>query len=88
MSPTANIHAAVELALAGAEALIGRPLIDDCSVDEATSELPGVLTIVTDDRGPFRSFTFEGFIDTHPEIRLAGTRVRTHSSTPRDAILH
>ena len=80
VSPTANKHdavAAVELALAEAEALIGRPLIDDCEVDEATGELVPVLTIVTDNGGPFRSFTFEAFIATRPEIRHVRTRVRT-----------
>lgn len=64
-------------ALAEAEELIGHPLIDDCQVDEATGELLPVLTIVTDNGGPFRSFTFEAFIATHPEIRHVRTRVRT-----------
>ena len=80
VSPTANMHdavTAVELALAEAEELIGHPLIDDCQVDEATGELLPVLTIVTDNGGPFRSFTFEAFIATHPEIRHVRTRVRT-----------
>ena len=80
VSPTANMHdavTAVELALAEAEELIGHPLIDDCQVYEATGELLPVLTIVTDNGGPFRSFTFEAFIATHPEIRHVRTRVRT-----------
>ena len=80
MSPTANKHdavTAVELALAEAERLIGHPLIDDCEVDEATGELLPALTIVTDNGGPFRSFTFEAFIAAHPEVRHVRTRVRT-----------
>lgn len=80
VSPTANMHdaiTAVELALAEAERLIGHPLIEDCEVDEVTGELLPVLTIVTDNGGPFRSFTFEAFIATRPEIRHVRTRVRT-----------
>ncbi len=80
VSSTANMHdavAAVELALAEAEALLGRPLIDDCEVDEQTGELLPVLTIVTDNGGPFRSFTFEALIVAHSEIRHVRTRVRT-----------
>jgi len=80
VSPTANMHdavAAVELALAEAEALLGHPLIDDCQIDEATGEILPVLTIVTDNGGPFRSFTFEAFIATRPELRHVRTRVRT-----------
>ena len=80
VSPTANMHdavAAVELALAEAETLLGHALIDDCEVDETTGELLPVLTIVTDNGGPFRSFTFEAFIAVHPEIRHVRTRVRT-----------
>jgi len=68
---------AVELALAEAERLLGHPLIDDCQVDEATGEFLPVLTIVTDNGGPFRSFTFEAFIALHPELRHVRTRVRT-----------
>lgn len=69
--------AAIELALAQAEKLIGHPLIDDCQINEATGELLPVLTIVTDNGGPFRSFTFEAFITAHPELRHVRTRVRT-----------
>ena len=36
-----------------------------------------VLTIVTDNGGPFRSFTFEAFIATRPELRHVRTLVRT-----------
>lgn len=47
--------------------LIGHPLIDGCQADEATCALLPVLTIVTDNGGPFRSFTFEAFIAAHPK---------------------
>lgn len=67
---------AVELALAEAEALLGHPLIDDCEVNESTGEILPDLTIVTDNGGPFRSFTFEAFIAAHPEVRHVRTRVR------------
>lgn len=80
VSPTANMHdavAAVALALTEAEALIGHPLIDDCEIDEETGEVLPVLTIVTDNGGPFRSFTFEAFIARHPELKHVRTRVRT-----------
>lgn len=36
-----------------------------------------MVTIVTDNGGPFRSFTFEAFIAAHPELRHVRTRVRT-----------
>ena len=36
-----------------------------------------LITIVTDNGGPFRSFRFEAFIATHPELRHVRTRVRT-----------
>lgn len=80
VSPTSNMHdavAAVELALVEAELLIGHPLIDDCEIDAETGEVLPVLTIVTDNGGPFRSFTFEAFIATRPELRHVRTRVRT-----------
>jgi putative transposase len=35
------------------------------------------VTIVTDNGGPFRSFRFEAFFATHPELRHVRTRVRT-----------
>jgi hypothetical protein len=50
VSPTANQHdavAAVELALADAERLVGRPLADVASRDTGGSVLP-LITIVTD----------------------------------------
>lgn len=78
-SPTANQHdaiAAIELALADYQATFGRPLIEACDLDEQGNVIP-VLTIVTDNGGPFRSFRFEAFITTHPELRHVRTRVRT-----------
>lgn len=80
VSPTANQHDAidaVELALAEFEALFGRRLAEDCPVDETTGELLPVVTIVTDNGGPFRSFRFEAFIELHPELAHVRTRVRT-----------
>ena len=68
--------AAVELALSEAEQLTGRPLRDLAEVD-ADGKVQPVVTIVTDNGGPFRSFTFEAFIATHPELRHVRTRVRT-----------
>jgi hypothetical protein len=41
-----------------------------------------LVTIVTDNGGPFRSFRFEAFIATHPELRHSSTRVRSPGRTP------
>lgn len=79
VSPTANKHdaiTAVELALAEAAQLLGRPLIDLAPRD-AEGNVQPLVTIVTDNGGPFRSFTFEAFIATHPELRHVRTRVKT-----------
>lgn len=80
VSPTANKHDAVEAvqkALDEAEQLLGHPLIDDAIVNAQTGAIEPVVTIVTDNGGPFRSFTFEAFIAAHPELRHVRTRVRT-----------
>ena len=83
VSPTANQFDAidaVELALADYEALFGHPLVEDCTIDPETGELLPVVTIVTDNGGPFRpfrSFRFETFIAAHPELSHVRTRVRT-----------
>ena len=80
VSPTANQHDAidaVELALADYEELFGHHMIDDCPVDEQTGELLPVVTIVTDNGGPFRSFRFEAFIELHPELAHVRTRVKS-----------
>ena len=66
MAPTANQHdaiAAIELALAEAARLAGRPLLDLAERDEQGHVVP-LVTIVTDNGGPFRSFRFEAFIAT------------------------
>lgn len=79
-SPTANQHDAVDavqLALNEAEALLGHQLIDDCPVDPDTGELLPLVTIVTDNGGPFRSFGFAAFIAAHPALRHVRTRART-----------
>src|SRR5450756_1938328 len=68
--------AAVELALAEAAELGGRPLVDLAEVDDQGNIKP-VVTIVTDNGGPFRSFRFEAPVATHPELRHVRTRVRT-----------
>jgi putative transposase len=80
LSPTENQHdaiAAVEAALAGHEAMFGQPLCDRGPVDPETGELLPVVTIVTDNGGPFRSFRFEAFIQLHPELAHVRTRVKT-----------
>ena len=80
VSPTANQHDAIdaiELALADYEAMFGHPLSDLCDTDAETGQIKPVVTIVTDNGGPFRSFRFEKFILDHPELRHVRTRVRT-----------
>jgi len=61
ISPTANQFDAievVELALADYEILFGHRLVDQCTIDPDTGELIPVVTLVTDNGGPFRSFRF------------------------------
>jgi transposase InsO family protein len=80
LSPTANQFDAidaVELALAEYEQLFGHPMVQDCPLDLDTGELLPVVTLVTDNGGPFRSFRFEAFIAGHPELAHVRTRVRT-----------
>ena len=80
VSPTANQHdaiAAIELALADYETVFGHPLVDQCTIDAETGELLPVVTIVTDNGGPFRSLNFELFIMRHPELRHVRARVRS-----------
>jgi len=57
--------------------MFGHPMLDDCPVDVETGEISPVVTIVTDNGGPFRSFRFEAFIELHPELAHVRTRVRT-----------
>ena len=80
VSPTANQHdaiTAIELALTEAARLAGRPLADSAPRDPESGEVTPLVTIVTDNGGPFRPFRFEAFIATHPELRHVRTRVRT-----------
>ncbi len=57
--------------------MFGHPMVEDCEVDVETGELLPVVTIVTDNGGPFRSFRFEAFIELHPELAHVRTRVKT-----------
>lgn len=80
VSPTANQFDAidaVELALADYEAMFGHPMAADCPVDVESGQLLPVVTIVTDNGGPFRSLRFEAFIEAHPELAHVRTRVKT-----------
>jgi len=80
ISPTANRFdaiEAVELALADYETLFRHRLVDQCPIDPDTGELLPVVTLVTDNGGPFRSFRFEAFITSHPELRHVRTRVKS-----------
>jgi transposase InsO family protein len=77
-SPTANQHdaiAAVELALAEAQRLLQGPTILEHLTDPDTGEIVPI-TLVTDNRRPFRSFHFGALIAARPE-RHVRTRVRT-----------
>ena len=74
--PTANQFDTIELALSDYEALFAHPMVQDCPVDVDTGELLPVVTIVTDNGGPFRSFRFGAFIELHPELAHVRTRVR------------
>jgi putative transposase len=79
VSPTANQHdaiAAIELALTEAERLTGRSL-NELTERDADGNLLPLITVVTDNGGPFRSFRFEAFIATHPELRHVRTRVKS-----------
>jgi transposase InsO family protein len=79
VSPTANQHdaiTAIELALDEAARLAGAPLLELAARDADGQVLP-MVTVVTDNGGPFRSFRFEAFLATHPELRHVRTRVRT-----------
>lgn len=65
------------MALADYEAIFGHRLVEKCQVDPVTGNLLPVVTIVTDNGGPFRSFRFEAFIELHPELRHVRTRVKS-----------
>ena len=65
--------------------MLGHPLADTCPIDENTGKLLPVVTIVTDNGGPFRSLNFELFITSHPDLRHVRTRVRTpHQNESRE----
>lgn len=78
--PTANQYDAietVETALAEARDLAGgqRKLLESLT-DLDTGEITPI-TLVTDNGGPFRSFRFQAFIASTPELVHVRTRVRT-----------
>jgi hypothetical protein len=50
--------------------MAGRPL-RELAARDADSNVQPLVTIVTDNGGPFRSFRFEAFIATHPELRTS-----------------
>ncbi|GAB6902338.1 integrase core domain-containing protein [Kineosporia succinea] len=79
LSPTANQHdaiASIDLATTEAERLAdGLDLLEQV-VDRSTGLISPVV-IVTDNGGPFRSFRFEHYIKTRPELAHVRTRVRT-----------
>lgn len=80
VSPTANQFDAIdaiELTLAEYEELFGHPLVDLCPVDLETGEILPLVTIVTDNGGPFRSLRFEAFIASRPELAHARIKVKT-----------
>jgi transposase InsO family protein len=64
--------AALEGAIAAAEELLGRPLLEDC-VDPETGELEH-LTIVTDNGPAYKSDRFIRFIMARPELEHVRTR--------------
>lgn len=84
MSSTANMHdaiAAIEKALAESEVLLWAPLAEHARVDPETGEVLPLVTIVTDNGGPFRSFTFEAFTAAHPELDHVRTKARARGRT-------
>jgi transposase InsO family protein len=79
ISPTDNQHdaiGAIELAVKEAEALAGQPFAEPAPRD-AEGRVQPLVTVVTDNGGPFRSFRFEAFIATRPQLRHVRARVRT-----------
>ena len=57
------------MALADYEAMFGHPLVEACPVDPETGELLPVVTIVTDNGGPFRSGVSDGLCKPYREER-------------------
>lgn len=79
-SATANQYdaiEAVELALAQAQRLLpeGQSLVEHLTDPDTGEIVP--ITLVTDNGGPFRSFRFEAFIASRPELRHVRTRVKS-----------
>lgn len=79
-SPTANHYDAsdaVQLALAEAERLLpdGQSLVEHLTDPDTGEIVP--ITLVADNGGPFRSFRFEAFITSGPELRHVRTRVKS-----------
>ena len=85
--PVASSHALDEFEIALVDSSRERPdvperknpvgPVDDCPVDTRTSENLPMVTTVTDNGGPFRSFRFEAFIAAHKELHHVRTKVRT-----------
>jgi len=79
VSPTQNQHdavAAVQIALAESEKLLGRSLCEHLT-DLETGEIRP-LAVVTDNGGCFRSARFARFIAEHPEL----IHIRTRHKSP------
>ena len=74
---TRDAIASVELAIAAASALLGRPLIDDLT-DTTTGEITPVF-LVTDNGPCFKSGGFARYIDSRPEL----THIRTRRRSPQ-----
>ena len=64
--------AALRAAIEGAEALLGRSLLEDC-LDVETGELAPVI-VVTDNGAAFKSADFARFVASRPELRHVRTR--------------
>lgn len=62
--------------------MFGHPLADLCEIDTETGEIKPVVTIVTDNGGPFRSFRFEVFILAKhaEEYRIEYNETRPHEA--------
>lgn len=86
VSPTENRHdaiAAVHLAIAEAEALLGHSLLEDIT-DPATGEIHPIR-LVTDNGPAFKSVDFARFIDGRPEFEHIRTRRRSpHTNGVRE----
>ena len=68
---------AVEFALAEFEVLLKRPNAHDCPGDVEVGEMLPVVTLVTDNGGPFRAFRFETLISQHLELRHVRISVKS-----------